>query len=113
MKWLAMVGIALIAASLITSSGCVTSVVQGTVEGTVRDGTGVAVPGATIEARQGDQIFGQAVTDYNGAYKITGLEPGTYSLVASKTGHVSQTLVVTVVASGTTSGKNFVLQSTS
>ncbi len=111
MKRLAILGIALALVVLVTALGCVTSVVQGTVEGTVRDGQGAPIPSATVEARQGDHLFGQAVTNASGEYKITGLEPGTYSLTASKTGHGSQTLTVTVVASGTTSGKNFVLDS--
>lgn len=96
--------------ALALTVGCVATVVHGTVQGTVTDVTGAPLSGVKVEAQQGSTVYGQATTAADGSYRITGLEGGQYNLVASKTGYQDSTLSVDVVASGTTSGKNFVLE---
>src|SRR6187455_1363770 len=55
---------------------------QGTLTGTVRDQSGAALPGVTVEAASPALIekARTAVTDGAGQYRIPGLNPGTYSL---------------------------------
>src|SRR5688572_24752046 len=55
---------------------------QGTLTGTVRDQSGAVLPGVTVEASSPALIekVRTAVTDGSGQYRITGLNPGTYSL---------------------------------
>ena len=55
---------------------------QGTLTGTVRDESGGVLPGVTVEASSPALIekVRTAVTDGAGQYRITGLNPGTYSL---------------------------------
>ena len=55
---------------------------QGTLTGTVRDQSGGVLPGVTVDASSPALIekVRTAVTDDTGQYRITGLNPGTYSL---------------------------------
>ena len=55
---------------------------QGTLTGTVRDESGAVLPGVTVEASSPALIekVRTAVTDGAGQYRITGLNPGTFSL---------------------------------
>src|SRR5712675_2627632 len=55
---------------------------QGTLTGTVRDESGGVLPGVTVEASSPALIekVRTAVSDGAGQYRITGLNPGTYSL---------------------------------
>ena len=55
---------------------------QGTLTGAVRDQSGAALPGVTVEAASPALIekVRTAVTDNAGQYRIPGLNPGTYSL---------------------------------
>ena len=61
---------------------------QGTLTGTVRDQSGGVLPGVTVEAASPALIekARTAVTDSSGQYRITGLNPGTYSLTFTLTG---------------------------
>ena len=61
---------------------------QGTLTGTVRDESGAVLPGVTVEAASPALIekVRVAVTDDTGQYRITSLNPGTYSLTARLTG---------------------------
>src|SRR6476469_534327 len=61
---------------------------QGTLTGTVRDQSGGVLPGVTVEASSPALIekVRTAVTDGAGQYRITGLNPGTYSLTFTLTG---------------------------
>jgi len=58
------------------------AVAQGTLTGTVKDQSGGVLPGATVEASSPALIekVRSAITDGTGQYRITGLNPGTYSL---------------------------------
>ena len=55
---------------------------QGTLTGTVKDGSGAVLPGVTVEASSPALIekTRSAVTDGSGQYRIIDLRPGTYSL---------------------------------
>ncbi|HLG55107.1 MAG TPA: TonB-dependent receptor [Vicinamibacterales bacterium] len=55
---------------------------QGTLTGTIRDQSGGVLPGVTVEASSPALIekVRTAVTDGAGQYRITGLNPGTYSM---------------------------------
>src|SRR5215510_8714965 len=55
---------------------------QGTLTGAVKDQSGGVLPGVTVEAASPALIekVRTAVTDGTGQYRITGLNPGTYSL---------------------------------
>ena len=55
---------------------------QGALTGTVRDQSGAVLPGVTVEASSPVLIekVRTAVTDGAGQYRVTGLNPGTYSL---------------------------------
>ena len=61
---------------------------QGTLTGTVRDQSGGVLPGVTVDASSPALIekVRTAVTDDTGQYRITGLNPGTYSLTFRLTG---------------------------
>jgi hypothetical protein len=61
---------------------------QGTLTGTVRDESGGVLPGVTVEASSPSLIekVRAAVTDSTGQYRVTGLNPGTYSLTFRLTG---------------------------
>jgi hypothetical protein len=61
---------------------------QGILTGTVRDESGGVLPGVTVEASSPALIekVRTAVTDTTGQYRITGLNPGTYSLTFTLTG---------------------------
>src|SRR6476619_8476916 len=55
---------------------------QGTLTGAVKDQSGGVLPGVTVEASSPALIekVRTAITDGTGQYRITGLNPGTYSL---------------------------------
>jgi hypothetical protein len=61
---------------------------QGTLTGTVRDTSGGVLPGVTVEASSPALIekVRTAVTDSSGQYRITSLNPGTYTLTFRLTG---------------------------
>jgi hypothetical protein len=61
---------------------------QGTLTGTVRDQSGAVLPGVTVEASSPALIekTRTAVTDSAGQYRITSLNPGTYSLTFTLSG---------------------------
>src|SRR6185503_8842980 len=61
---------------------------QGTLAGTVRDQSGGVLPGVTVEAASPALIekVRTAVTDNAGQYRITGLNPGAYSLTFTLSG---------------------------
>jgi hypothetical protein len=64
------------------------SFAQGTLTGTVRDESGGVLPGVTVEASSPALIeqVRTAITDGAGQYRITGLNPGAYSLTFKLTG---------------------------
>lgn len=83
----------------------------GQIKGTVvRDDNGNPISGATVTATNGTLTF-TATTDANGNYTITGVEPGTYGVVASAPGFLPSASVSAVVATAAdTIGINFRLK---
>jgi len=78
----------------------------GSVEGSVVDETGAALPGANVVIPDTDR---GSSTDASGTFELTGLEPGTYNLRASFVGYLSSTKQVQVEA-GATSQVRFTLR---
>ena len=61
---------------------------QSAIVGVVKDSSGAAMPGVTVEASSDVLIekVKSAVTDSDGAYRIADLRPGTYSVTFALTG---------------------------
>jgi hypothetical protein len=61
---------------------------QGSIAGVVKDTTGLVLPGATVEVASPALIekVRSTVTDGAGAYRITDLRPGTYTVTFTLTG---------------------------
>jgi Carboxypeptidase regulatory-like domain/TonB-dependent Receptor Plug Domain len=63
------------------------------VNGTVTDGTGAVVPGASISVvNTATGVEYRAITDGQGAFHVTQLPPGSYTLQVSKTGFQTQNI---------------------
>src|SRR6266700_3911793 len=84
MRWASKAILMLMAALLLPSA----AFAQGTLTGTVRDESGGVLPGVTVEASSPALIekVRTALTDGTGQYRITGLNPGTYSLTIRLSG---------------------------
>jgi iron complex outermembrane receptor protein len=76
----------------------------GSITGTVTDkSSGAPQPGAIVEASRGaGTVAGSAVSNDNGAYRITGLPPGNYSVTAKYIGFKATSLGNVTVTSGGT-----------
>jgi|GEM_PF-837393 len=83
-----------------------TSVVPGAITGTVKDSSNNALSGATVSTNTGGY---STTTNASGAYTLSNVIPGTYSVTASKTGYASQTNNGVTVTSGGTVVSNFTL----
>src|SRR6476661_3681822 len=71
----------LVCFALFTSSVFAQSATTGSIEGTVTDSTGAAVPGVTVNVKSPNLISAQsATTDDGGRFKILNLPPGRYSV---------------------------------
>lgn len=69
----------LVCFALFTGSAFAQSATTGSIEGTVTDSTGAAVPGIAVRVTSPNLISAQsATTDENGRYKILNLPPGRY-----------------------------------
>src|SRR5262245_6480466 len=61
--------------------------IQSTILGSVKDGSGGAVAGATVEVtNQGTSFTRKLTTDENGDYRAPNLEPGRYSVTIAAGG---------------------------
>lgn len=74
------------------------------ISGRVTDGTGNTIAGVTVSAG----AAGSATTDQNGAYTLTGLAAGTYTLTPSKSGYSFSPASRTVTVPPDATGQNFV-----
>jgi outer membrane receptor for ferrienterochelin and colicins len=77
----------------------------GSISGRVTTG-GKGVVAATVQAASGLRASG-ATTDENGNYRITGLQPGTYTVTAKHLGYSPVTSANVSVGSGATATTNF------
>ncbi len=74
----------------------------GNISGTILDATTTQpISGATITT---DPVTSSKTTDSEGAYTIEGVEPGTYTVQASKTGYQTNSTIINVIAGETASG---------
>lgn len=78
---------------LTTSALAQTQITSGTIQGTVLDANGAAVPGADVELKNSETNFTRSViTDDDGRFNALQLPPGRYTVTVSKQGFA--TLVV-------------------
>ncbi len=81
---------------------------SGDIRGTVTDPSGAVVSGANVTATDiAKGIKHTVATDGNGQYRLTGLQPATYSLSVSKSGFQSELAKNVVVNVGQTSTVDF------
>jgi hypothetical protein len=81
---------------------------SGDIRGTVTDPSGAVVTGANVTATDiAKGIKHTVATDANGQYRLTNLQPATYSLSVSKTGFQSELAKNVVVNIGQTSTVDF------
>lgn len=79
---------------------------KGTLWGYVRDTSNQPIAGAVVTTSPGAYTARSAA---NGEYKIENVDPGTYSLTATKTGYAQQTIANRVVNAGATTAVSFSL----
>ncbi len=78
--------VVLLALGLATTASAQSST-DGAIGGTVTDPSGAVVPGATVSAMNvGTNSKSNATTDASGGYRITHLQPGTYTVEVGATG---------------------------
>jgi len=74
------------------------SLTTGAISGTVKDQSGAVIPGATVTLHSLDSGATQTeLTNQNGAYSFSLLQPGNYTVHAALTGLTSETLKVNVL----------------
>ena len=86
-------------AVLLTLSPPTADAQTGSVTGSVVDQTGLVLPGATVTLRGGD-VPRTAYTDPEGAFALSGVAPGSYTLTVALTGFADTTVENVTVASG-------------
>src|SRR5439155_16969804 len=75
---------------------------RGSIEGTVTDNSGGVVPGAEVKVTGADtRLVRTATTNDLGAYSVTELPGGRYSVAVTKSGYKSATLKGVQVTVGT------------
>ena len=74
---------------------------NGTISGTVRDATGLVLPGVTVEARDAAGTGQVTFTDGVGEFTFSGLAPGTYEVTFALPGFDAPAQVVEVGAGAT------------
>jgi hypothetical protein len=78
---------------------CVKKVVAsggGTIKGTVRGSSGSGVPGVVVFSEsQNSSSYG--ITENDGSYEVTGLDPGAYTVITDKIGYTSSVTTAPVI----------------
>lgn len=83
---------------------------EGTIAGTVRDGSGAGLQGASVRARLGEVVTSTTVTDDDGHYLLAGLDPALlYDIRASLSGHYSASQNPLIGVPAQTAGADFTL----
>jgi hypothetical protein len=86
------------------------AVSSGTLTGAVTDPTGALVPGATVTVTELDtKLKRTTVTNKDGAYVMVDINPGTYSITASKSGFQTDMIASQPIDVGTQTTANFKL----
>jgi hypothetical protein len=76
-------------------------------------GEGGSPEGASIQLRQGENVLGTAASaDAGGAYAITGVEPGTYTIEVSLAGYNTNKLENVAVSNTNLPGQDLTLTKT-
>ncbi len=95
-----------VAAANLTRNFTMTAAVPVTVSGYVTDSvTGAAIVGASVKLESGTTVIDSTTTIGGGAYTLTGVTAGTYSLVISTSGYTIKTTPLTVTGANIT-GEN-------
>jgi hypothetical protein len=78
-----------------------TQITAGTIQGTVLDANGAAVPGANVEVKNLDTNFSRSTTtDEEGRFVALQLPPGPYSVTVTKTGFATMVVPNTTLTVG-------------
>jgi Ca-activated chloride channel family protein len=97
--WAPLIVMALFVAVVLANSHAQTG--AGIIEGVVTDRSGAAVAGAVIVVQGPAPARRTTQSDANGAFRITGLPPGVYTVTATHAGFTHTALTVTVRAGAT------------
>ena len=93
----AAIAIAAACAVLCSAPGALAQSGQGSIEGTVRDGSGAVLPGVTVTATSGESGRSRSVvSDSRGEYLVPRLDPGQYEVQAVLPGFRTDPSTVTV-----------------
>ncbi|MEO6801830.1 MAG: carboxypeptidase regulatory-like domain-containing protein, partial [Granulicella sp.] len=99
--------VVMIVVSTVLGYGQAISVNGGSIQGTITDGTGAVVPGASVTVAGSDTGSTKTLTTDNaGFYSLGPLNPGQYSVTVSATGF-QKLEVKTVIRTGTATSGNF------
>ena len=93
-----------------THQGSLTTAGAGGISGMVTDSAGGALPGVTVRVTRNGSLAGTALTDGRGAYRVTGLAPGNYDVVAALSGFNTATANGVRVSGGTETALNHSLE---
>ena len=73
----------------------------GVIAGTIKDGQGGALPGVSLTLRNVDSgVVRMAVSEGNGAYRLPGLPPGRYQLIAELQGFANEEITDVTITIG-------------
>ncbi|MBW2965784.1 carboxypeptidase regulatory-like domain-containing protein [Candidatus Woesearchaeota archaeon] len=81
----------------------------GTISGTVDNETSDTIDGATVRVLDGGSEVDSTTTNALGSYTITGISHGTYTVEASASGYITQSIDNVVVEPGQTTDVDFTL----
>src|SRR5829696_6200481 len=70
-----------------------------TVSGTITDPAGRALPGVSVELRQGTAVLRSVVSDSSGAWRFTGVSSGDYRVRTQLAGFQTTELLIRVAGS--------------
>ena len=77
-------------ALFVVATAATAQITRGSISGVVKDPTGLAVPGATVTVTNtATNVSQETVTDGEGLYRVSALEPGNYTVKASLSGFSS------------------------
>ncbi|HQX80917.1 MAG TPA: carboxypeptidase regulatory-like domain-containing protein [Vicinamibacterales bacterium] len=93
-----------------THQGSLTTAGAGGISGMVTDSAGGVLPGVTVRVTRNGSLAGTALTDGRGAYRVTGLAPGNYDVVAALSGFNTATANGVRVSGGTETALNHSLE---
>ena len=89
--------------ALLVAPAAEAQVLYGSLIGNVTDNTGAAVPGANVTITNTQtQAVREVVSDENGVYRLTTIQPGVYKVVVALTGFGTFTSDVTVTPNNVT-----------